>query len=167
MRSARLWMIAACVISAGSLYAVSAASRKPGLWELTTVTTWQKESSIDGPESGKLRGGTHKKLMCLTEEMIDQYGALLPQAHGQCKIENRVVTPGKVTGDYVCTGMMSGQGVVDSVWTDDEHAHGTLHFIGTMLAGRGPEPIEWTTTSSWVFKGSDCGNIKPAPLPKR
>jgi len=27
--------------------------------------------------------------------------------------------------------------------------------------------VEWTTESSSVFKGADCGDVKPAPLPDK
>ena len=141
------------------------ATRKPGLWEFTITTTWQKSPSAPGNSGEQLKGRTHTSSVCLTEEMIDKYGALLPQSRGQCTLENKQVKPGRVTADYVCTGMMSGKGDLVSEWSDAEHVTGTIHFIGTLQAGSEAQPIEWTTESKAVFKDSDCGNIKPPVIP--
>jgi len=28
-------------------------------------------------------------------------------------------------------------------------------------------PMEWTIQSSSVFKGADCGDVKPVPVPEK
>ena len=95
--------------------------------------------------------------------MVDA-GALLPQSRGECQIQNKVVKPGTVTANYVCTGKMKGMGNVETTIPDLEHVTGTIHFVGTLDAGAHPQNIEWTTTSTSVFKAEQCSNT-PAPAP--
>lgn len=165
MHRTRFRIVVACYLITGAVLGWGG-TRKPGLWELTTVMTWQSPPSLPGAAAERLRGGTHTNQVCLTQEMIERYGALLPQSRAQCKVSNKVIKPGSITGDYVCTGMMSGKGALESTWSDPEHATGTVHFIGTFQVGADVEPIEWTTTSTSVFKSSDCGTVRPAALPK-
>jgi hypothetical protein len=166
MRGVRLNAVLISFVGAAIL-AAAGASRPPGLWEMTTTTTWQKAPSVQGQNSDFLKGGTTTTQLCLTEEMIDQYGALLPQSHGQCSIENKVLTPGKLTAQYVCSGTMTGSGPLESVWSDMEHEKGTVHFTGTLRLGTAVQSVEWTTVSTSHFKSSDCGIVKPVTLPKR
>ena len=73
-----------------------------------------------------------------------------------------------MTADMECTGMMSGRASMESSWTDDEHATGKVHFVGSMQVGPNSKPIEWTTASSSVYKGIDCGTVKPlSPVPDK
>jgi hypothetical protein len=92
--------------------------------------------------------------------MVDA-GALLPQSRGQCHIQNKVVKPGSITANYVCTGKMKGMGNVETSIPDLEHVTGTIHFVGTLDADAHPQPIEWTTTSTSVFKTEQCTNTSP------
>ncbi len=146
-------------------FAASSETRKAGLWELTTTMTWQRSPSAPGAEPAK--AGSHSSQVCLTQEMIDKYGALLPQSRGQCHIENKVMKPGGLTADYVCSGTMTGTGLLESNWSDTEHSSSKVHFVGTFQMGSQPKPIEWTTRSTAVFKSASCGNITPQPLPAK
>lgn len=134
---------------------------KAGLWEVTTTMAWQRSPVPPGSRGGPPAGGTHTASYCFTQEMIDA-GALLPQSRGQCRIENKVVNPGSVTADYVCTGRMKGKGMLETTLADPEHVTGSIHFQGTLDVGTQARPIEWTTTSSSVFKGAQCNNPTPA-----
>jgi len=165
MRTKRPGILLVCLLCAGTIIAV-AGTRKAGLWETTTTTTWQKAPSVPGTTSDGLKGGTHTTQACLTQEMIDKYGALLPQSRGNCSIQNKVINPGIITADWVCTGKMSGKGTLESTWTDAEHSTGRVHFVGTFAVGTEQQPIEWTTVSTSVFKGENCGAIQPATLPQ-
>lgn len=147
--------------------AAQAATRKAGLWTITTTMTWQKSPFIPGTVEGPAKGGTHSSDVCLTQEMIDQWGALLPQARGQCTIANKVMVQGGMNAEWVCTGRMTGKGSLETLWTDLDHAKGKVHFVGTFLVGNDQKPIEWTTESTSVFKSADCGGVKPPPLPDR
>jgi len=141
MRHVLLWIAIGAWLVAGSLAMLAASNRKPGLWEMTTTTTWQKAPEVPGSDAAKLRGGTHTTQLCLTPEMIDDYGALLPQGRGQCTIKNRVSTASRTTGEYVCSGMMQGKGQLESTWTDGEHVAGKVHFVGTFQVGADRQPI--------------------------
>ena len=159
------WLIAGAALTAAQVKKPVFATRKAGLWEITTTMTWQKAPFAHSTESGIGEGGSHVKQFCLTQEMIDNYGALLPQSHGECRIENKVMRPGGVTADWVCAGKITGKGVLETNWIDLEHATGKLHFLGTFLEASGATPIEWTTDSSSVFKSESCGSVRPIPLP--
>lgn len=165
MRHSQLLIASGFWLCVGSAIA-SAGSREAGLWEMTSTTTWQKAPSSSGPDGNPMKGGTHTTQVCLTQEMIDKFGALLPHSRGQCTISNKVIAPGTVSADYVCSGSMSGKGALQSTWSDNEHEKGSIHFVGTMQVGSESQPIEWTTESTTVFKSADCGGIKPAAMPK-
>ena len=52
--------------------------------------------------------------------------------------------------------------------TGDEHATGKVHFVGSMQVGPNSKPIEWTTASSSIYKGIDCGSVKSlSPVPDK
>jgi hypothetical protein len=34
-----------------------------------------------------------------------------------------------------------------------------------MQMGQNSRPIEWTSESTSVYKGPDCGSVKPLPMP--
>ena len=143
-------------------------SAKPGLWEVTSTMTWQKTPVQPGQPGGPPRAGSHTTEVCLSQEMVDA-GALLPQSRGQCRIENKVIKPGSVTADYVCTGKMKGKGILVTTFSDLEHANGSLHFEGTLDVAAQAKPIEWTVTSTSVLKSAQCGNNQaatPASAPK-
>ena len=143
-----------------------AETRKAGLWEITSTTTWQKNAGAPGSFVDPAAGGTHTRQVCLTQEMIDKWGALLPQSRGQCHIEDKVMRAGGSTAEWVCTGRMKGKGELETQWNDLEHATGTLHFVGTIQMGADEKPVEWTTVSTSTFKNADCGNVKPMALPQ-
>jgi hypothetical protein len=70
-----------------------------------------------------------------------------------------------MTASMVCTGQVNGTGTVESDWTIPDHAKGKVHFVGTMQMGQNSRPIEWTSESTSVYKGPDCGSVKPLPMP--
>ncbi len=141
---------------------------KAGLWEVTTTMTWQKSPVRPGAPGGPPAAGSHTTAVCLTQAMVDA-GALLPQSRGQCHIQNKVVKPGSITANYLCTGKMKGMGNLESSIPDPEHVNGSIHFIGTLDVNAHPEPIEWTATSSAVLKSAVCPSSAPptanAPAP--
>jgi hypothetical protein len=135
---------------------------KAGLWEVTTTMTWQKAPAVrTGVHGGPPAAGSHTTSVCLTQAMVDA-GALLPQSRGECYIQNKVVKPGSLTANYVCTGKMKGMGSLESNIPDLEHVNGSIHFVGTLLVDQHSEPIEWTATSNALFKSAQCAN-NPAP----
>jgi hypothetical protein len=150
---------------AGSAWAQS--SRKPGLWEMTSNTTWVQSPMPPGmqtPTGSPFAGGPRTSPVCLTQAMIDKYGAPVPQP-GHCTIDNLVIKPTGMSANLVCTGMMNVKATMESSWTNPDVAHGKMHFIGTMQAGQSPRPVEWTVESTSIYKGPNCGNVKPMAMP--
>lgn len=141
-------------------------SGKGGLWEITTTTTIQKSPVPPGMPGGPPRPGTHTTQYCFTQEMVDA-GALLPQSRGQCRIEDKVIKPGSITGTYVCSGKMKGMGKLESTLPDLEHVNSSIHFEGTLDVNAQAKPLEWTTTSMSVYKGAQCGPAAAQAAPAK
>jgi hypothetical protein len=165
---------AAFVVSAGFLVAGALAGaqdpRKPGLWEITTSTTWQQSPFPAGmqmpPQLAAIFGGAPQTApYCLTQAMADRFGAALPQSRGSCQVSNLQKTADSMSADWICTGAMSGKGTLESHFSGDGTAKGKVHFLGTMQMGHNTTPVEWTAESTSVYKGPDCGNVKPPPMP--
>jgi hypothetical protein len=162
MRKNRTWITLGGCFFAMVVF-VCAQNRKPGLWELTTTQTWQQS-----PSAAAMPGGTHTTLVCLTQQQIDKYGAIVPQTHGRsCEVTNIVKKGDGMTADMVCTGTMSGKGTLESHLIDNDHAKGKVHFVGSIQAGPKAMPVEWTIQSSSVFKSADCGDVKPIVTPDK
>lgn len=161
----RKTLVLICCLLVSSL--ALAQQRKTGLWELTTTTTWQKSPfPASSAANSPLADGTHTTQACFTQQMMDKYGAIVPQSHGDCHIINLVRKSNSMTADMVCTGRMSFKANLQSSWSDGEHATGSAHFVGSMQIGSDTKPMEWTTHTIGVYKSSDCGSVQPYPLPK-
>jgi hypothetical protein len=139
--------------------------QRPGLWEMTSTMSWQKSPMPGGmtmPGSGP-----HTTQVCLTQEMIDKYGTPPPQSrNNQCQMSNIVKKGNGMSADWVCSGPMAGKGTVEATFTDPDHSTSKVHFLGSMQAGPNAMPIEYTIDSASVFKGADCGSVKPIVIPK-
>lgn len=156
-------------IVAVSLATWAQASRKPGLWEMQSTMTWQKSPLPPGMTmppgaSSPFGGGAHTTQVCVTQEMIDKYGAPVPESRGGCQVGNVQMKSSSMTADWNCTGMMAGKGTVESSWTDSNHATTKIHFTGSMQVGSNPTPIEYTIAATSTYKGADCGSVKPLPM---
>jgi hypothetical protein len=165
MRPTRICLALTCCLFA--VFA-SAQSRKPGLWETTTVQTWQQSPMPQGmpaPANSPFAGGPRTSLVCLTQAQIDRYGAIPPQGRGDCRASNIVKRSNGMSADWICTGAMNGKGTVESTWYDDGHSKSHVHFVGSVQAGPNSRPVEFTSDSTSVFKGADCGSVKPLPMP--
>jgi hypothetical protein len=170
MRKTRVSILLGCCLFAVAALAWAQAVRKPGLWEMTTTMTWQKSPMPAGmtmPAGMKspFSGTTTTTQVCLTQAMIDKYGAPVPQSNKACKITNVVMKTGSMTADMVCSGPMNGEGTLESSWSGDSTAKGKMHFTGTMQSGPNAMPVEWTSESTSTYKGADCGSVKPMTVP--
>jgi hypothetical protein len=174
MRSNRLWIALGCGLCAVAIFAWAQPNRKPGLWEITSTMTWQQSPFPPGmpmppAAAAAFGGGPRTTQVCLTQAWIDRYGAPIPQSRAGCQATNVVLKANSMTADWVCTGPgpMIGKGTLESAWDDTDHAKGKMHFVGTMGAGRSPNPIpvEFTVESESVYKGADCGSVQPIQLP--
>jgi hypothetical protein len=181
VRKTSLWMSIFCGVAVFVAIAAAQSVRKPGLWEITSTITWQQsplaESSqahagdhaamsppVPATSTSPLGLGTQTSKVCLTQEMIDKYGAPLPQSR-DCHIENLVKTETSMKGDWVCTARMQGRGTIESTRTEQDQAKGKIHFIGTMQLTSGPKAVEFTIESTSKFESPDCGQVKPLPMP--
>lgn len=142
-----------------STLAVCAQDRKPGLYEMTMVTTTVLPSANTYPP--------RTMQYCLSQEMIDKYGAMVPETPTRaCQLANVVKKPGGMTAELVCSGFIMGKGTLEVNWSDSEHAKGNLHFSGTIRPGDNQVKVEWSAVTSSVYKGPDCGAVKtPSPPP--
>jgi hypothetical protein len=168
MRTTNICIAVTCCALAAAVVAW-AQTRKAGLWEMTTTMTLQQSPFPPGmaiPANSPLNPAPRTTQVCLTQAMIDKYGAPVPPRN-DCRLANVQKGELGMTADLVCSGRMTGKGELTSSWPDPEHAKGSVHFIGTVQAGPNPRPIEWTQQSSSVFKGPDCGDVKPLPMPDK
>jgi hypothetical protein len=164
MRKTAVWIVLSCCLFAVAIVALAQAVRKPGLWEMTSSMTYQQSPFPPGMPASALAAmsAPHTVQVCLTQAMIDKYGAPVSQSR-DCQISNIVMKPNGMTAEMVCTGKMSGHGEMESSWTDSNVAKSKVHFVGTMGAGPNSMPVEWTVASTSVYKGPDCGSVKPMP----
>jgi hypothetical protein len=97
--------------------------------------------------------------------MIDKYGGPTPQSRGDCQLKNMNRSATGMSADWVCTGHMNGTGKFEASWTPAGESHSKIHFTGTMQMGQRSTPIEWTMDNTSIYKGADCGSVKPMTLP--
>lgn len=168
MRATRLSLILTTFCLVATAFA-GAQGRKPGLWEMTSTMTWQQSpfpAGMTPPAGSPFAGGPRTTQVCLTQAIIDKYGAPPPQSRaGECSFANVQKSDHGMTGNMVCSGRMTGNGTVESSWTDSEHATGKVHFTGTVQGRNGTMPVEWSTESTSVFKSADCGSVQPLTIP--
>jgi hypothetical protein len=169
MRKNRLWIPFGCGLFAMTMLA-SAHAQKAGLWEVSSTLTFQKPGSV-GMFSGTQAGGAapaggQALPVCLTQELIDKYGVILPPSLRDCQLINVVKSPNGMRADMACSGRMNGKGSIETSWPDDEHAQGKIHF--TSKSGQGAQAMimTWTQDSSAAFKSADCGSVRPRAIPQ-
>lgn len=147
-----------CASFALSLAAASGFAEVPktGLYEITLVTT------TVSPTRGEHQPRTLQA--CLTADMIEKYGAIVPeQLTNACQLVNVVKSNSGMAAEMVCSGPINGKGTLAVTWTDSEHSKGTLHFSGTIHPGDTDIKLEWTAISTAVYKGPDCSVLDPTP----
>jgi len=157
-----------CLLAAAA--ATHAQNRKPGLWEITTKMTWQQapvpaSAQTQTGANSPFQSSTHTIQYCLTQAMIDRFGVPMPQSQRNCTFTNISKTASSMTGQMICTGAFSGKGDMESHWGSDGIAKGKIHFVGSIQMGQTSHPIEWTSESTSVYKGPDCGSVQPPLLP--
>jgi hypothetical protein len=168
MNRTRVWIMVGCCLLATAVLAW-AQGRKPGLWEMTSTTTWQQTPLPPGMTlppgaNNPFAPTTHTSQVCLTQEMIDKYGAPIASPQQSCTISNVVLKADGMTAEMTCTGRMTAHATIESSWSGDT-AHGTMHFTGNMQMGANSTPLEFTVESTSTYKGADCGSVKPLAMP--
>ena len=129
---------------------------KPGVYEVTLVTTTVSPSAAVHPP--------RVFQACLTPEMIDKYGAIVPeQLSNVCQLANVVKNSGAMSAEMVCSGPITGKGNVAINWSDSEHAKGNIRFNATIHPGQNDIKLEWSATTTYVYKAPDCSVLKQTP----
>jgi hypothetical protein len=163
MGKARIGMAAICCLAALGTVAHGQSKQKPGLWEVTT------QMSIAGmpqmpqmPQGAQNPFAAHTNQICVTQDQIDKYGGPMSKPQrGDCQVTNVAVKPDGMTADIMCTGQMNVKGDITTKFTDGNTTDMTMHMTGTMQMGPNSRPVDMTIHSTSVYKGSDCGSVKP------
>ena len=170
MRKTSHWIVVCCCVLVLAVLAVAQARQKPGLWEMTTKMNWVQSPfpNIPGmPNMAAQMSAPHTVQVCITKEMIDKYGGPMPQSrNNECKAENVKMGANSMTADWVCNGSMKGKGTVESSWTDENHSTSKVHFTGAMQMGPDAKTVEYIMEATSVFKGDNCGSVKPISMDK-
>jgi len=165
MRKTRLYVTLGCCMFATAISAWAQGGRRPGLYEVTSSMTWQKSPlppGMQAPPGSPFDGAPKTTQVCVTQEQIDKYGGPNPAPQrGNCTVSNLQMKPDGMTAGMACTGQMVGNGTVNSTWSASGTGTTNVHFTGTMQMGPRSTPIEWTLQANSVFKGADCGSVKP------
>ncbi len=150
-----------CIIgcSLGVALAASAQDRKPGVYEVTMTTTTAAPSVATYPP--------RTIQVCLTQAMIDKYGAIVPDNVANiCQLTNVVKKAGGMSADLVCSSGMTGSGTIEVNWTDSEHTKGKIHFSGSIHPQQNEIKIEWDTVTASAYKGPDCSVLTRPAAPQ-
>jgi hypothetical protein len=131
-------------------------SRKPGLWEVTS------SMNMTGGPAGMPAMPARTTQVCVTQAMIDKYGGPTssPQ-NGSCQMTNVALTATGMTASMSCTGRTTMTGTVQAEFVDANTTKTTIQMTMAM----GPNTMNMTTNATAVYKGSDCGSVKPLAMP--
>jgi len=178
MHKTRTWITMGCCLFAVALFAWAQSGRKAGLWEITTTMTMggqqmpQLPPGVTLPPGMKMPssfGGGMPIQVCVTQAMIDKYGGAAPSTpskNADCKVTDVSIQSSGMTAKINCTGQMTATGTVESTFVDANTTNTKMHITGTMQHGSNSMPVDMTMQSTSVYKGADCGSVKPLPLPK-
>ena len=160
-------LVGACSLTLAAA-ALAQLKQKPGLWEVTA--TMSMAGMPEMPQGARNMPnspfGAHTSQVCVTQAMIDKYGGPNPNPpHADCKVSDVVNKPNGMSAKISCTGQMVATGTVESTWTDPNNTHTTMHLTGNMQMGQMQHPVDMTMKADSVYKGADCGSVKPMPLP--
>jgi hypothetical protein len=168
----RIWKLAGYGVLMGvvAAWAQEGPTRKAGLWLVASVTHIQQKGEEPGSfaargqkeQAGPAEGGVPE---CLTREIIDNYGVILPPSLKSCELYNVLQTADGFKADMTCKGAYNGFGSVESTWTDPDHVVGKIRFVSKTSESSDARALVWTQEASAVFKSADCGAVKPRALP--
>jgi hypothetical protein len=155
-----------CVLAAS----VSSAqqSRKAGLWLISTTTRIQQQgespANFSGGHPAQSSSEPAALPACLSQEIVDKFGVILPPSLRDCELSNVVQAADSFHADMTCKGSYNGVGSVESTWTDDDHVSGKVRFVSRAGEAGNGRQMTWSQESTAVFKSSDCGNVKPRQI---
>ncbi len=181
MSKTRVWIPLCCCVLTVAALSQAQSGRKPGLYEVTSQMSMGGAGAPQMPQMPQLPPGTqlppgmqmpqspyapHTTQVCVTQEMIDKYGGPSPALHhGQCQITDISKEANGMTAKMTCTGQLNATGAVETTWTDANTSQTKVHITGTMQMGQNSQPLDMTVQSTSVYKGPDCGDVKPPPMP--
>jgi hypothetical protein len=172
MSKITMWIMTTCcaAVLVTSVYGQS--KQQPGLWEVTTQISMggamqmpQMPPGVNLPAALNPFAPKTSQL-CVTQAMIDKYGAPYSNPpRSNCQVTDIQTKPDGMTATVKCTGNMDATGTVQSTFVDSTTTKTTMHIIGTMQQGSRNMPVDMTVQSTSVFKGADCGSVKPVAMP--
>jgi hypothetical protein len=116
--------------------------------------------------AGSPMGAPRTNQVCVSQEMIDKFGGPYQNPpRGDCQVTNIQLTATGMTANVSCTGQMTGTGTVETTFVDSNTAQTKVHITGNMQMGPNSRPIDVTMQSKSVYKGPDCGSVKPMTMP--
>lgn len=182
MRKTRVWITLVCCLVAMTALAGAQSKQQPGLWEVTSTVSFNGASmpqapqmppnvqlppGMQMPQGGGPMGGPRTTQVCVTQAMIDKYGGPYSNPpRGDCQVTNVALTPNGMTANVACTGQMSTTGTVESTWTEANTTQTKMHMSGTMQMGPNSRPVDIAMQAKSVYKGPDCGSVKPLSMPE-
>jgi hypothetical protein len=170
MRKGAILIVSGCCLSV-AIFAWAQGKGKAGLWEVTTTRTMSGMQMPQMPQGAQMPPGMAARMggaptttqVCVTQAMVDKYSGPPPQSRGDCSVTNMTPKAAGFTADIACTGQFNGKGTVDMTIVDAEHTKTKMHMTGT--GGPQGHQIDMTIESSGVYKGADCGDVKPMQMP--
>lgn len=177
MRKTQFLIALACCFLTVALAASAQSGRKPGLWEVTTTMSFggqqmpqmpQLPPGVQMPQGMANPFGPRTTQVCVTQDMINKYGGPSPSApnkNADCKMTNISLKPNGMTATMVCTGQMNATGQVEATFVDANTTNTKMHITGTMQHGPNSTPVDMSMSATSVYKGPDCGSVKPMQMP--
>lgn len=168
MRKARVWIMLASLV-AGAVAGSAQQAHKAGLWKIATTTRIQQPGDTPANLAAGIAPSAEAGLpVCVTQDLIDKYGVILPPSLRDCEISHVVQTADSFHADMTCKGAYNGIGSIESTWTDEDHVVGKVRFVartGDSNNSSGGRALAWVQEASAVFKGFDCGSVRPRRIP--
>jgi Protein of unknown function (DUF3617) len=166
----RFWTTLGYWLLMGMVAGWAQESRKAGLWLVATSTRIAQQGKGPGNlarDNGQPLSADDGVPECLTQEMIENYGVILPPSLKSCELYNVVQTGNSFKADMTCKGGFNGFGSVESTWKDPDHVVGKIRFVSKSKETEDARAMAWTEDASAVFKSADCGKVKPKQLPAK
>ncbi len=146
--------ILGCSLIAGAATAQSPIKQRPGLYDVTT------QMSMDMAGAPAMPPRTSQ--VCVTQAMIDKYGGGFSNTQAGCQSSNVVTSPTGMSATVTCTGRLNMTGTVKTTFVDADTVKTTIQMSGTLPNG---QAMNTTTQMTFVYKGADCGSVKPPSIP--
>lgn len=167
-----MWAMIGCCLIGLAASVQGQNKQKPGLWEVTAQMSMggamqmpQMPPGVNLPAAMNPFAPKTSQV-CITQAMLDKNGAPYSNPpRSNCQVTNIQTKPDGMTATMKCTGSMDATGTLQATFVDANTTKTTMHIAGTMQSGSRSTPVDMTVQSTSVFKGADCGSVKPAAMP--